>query len=443
MEQLILTLLLVVVLFAFLGSGLWVAVSLLGAGLVGMVTFKAVVTGEVMATIDWAGQVMATTIWGSSNSWALAALPMFIWIGEILFRSRLSEDMFAGLAPWLSRLPGRLLHVNILGCGIFAAVSGSSAATAATIGKMSLPELAKRGYDPIMSIGTLAGSGTLGLLIPPSIILIVYGVAIEESIARLFIAGILPGLMLVVMFMGYVVIWSLLNPDKIPRLDIRMGLRERLFHTRRLLPVLLLITGVIGSIYFGIASPTDAAAVGVVLALALSWLSGTLNRATFIDGLMGATRTSCMIAFILAGAAFLTVAMGFTGIPRMLAQWIGSLELSTYMLLAALTVFFIVLGCFLDGISVVVLTTAVIQPMVEQAGIDRVWFGIYIVLVVEMAQITPPVGFNLFIIQGLTGHNILQVARAALPFFFLLLAGVAAIVAFPEIATYLPSQMGR
>ncbi len=443
MEQLILTLLLVVVLFAFLGSGLWVAVSLLGAGLVGMVTFKAVVTGEVMATTDWAGQVMATTIWGSSNSWALAALPMFIWIGEILFRSRLSEDLFAGLAPWLNRLPGRLLHVNILGCGIFAAVSGSSAATAATIGKMSLPELAKRGYDPMMSIGTLAGSGTLGLLIPPSIILIVYGVAIEESIARLFIAGILPGLMLVVMFMGYVVIWSLLNPDKIPRLDIRMGLKERLFHARRLVPVLLLITGVIGSIYFGIASPTDAAAVGVVLALALSWLSGTLNRATFIDGLMGATRTSCMIAFILAGAAFLTVAMGFTGIPRMLAQWIGSLELSTYMLLAALTVFFIVLGCFLDGISVVVLTTAVIQPMVEQAGIDRVWFGIYIVLVVEMAQITPPVGFNLFIIQGLTGHNILQVARAALPFFFLLLAGVAAIVAFPEIATYLPSQMGR
>jgi tripartite ATP-independent transporter DctM subunit len=384
---------------------------------------------------------MATTIWGSSNSWALAALPMFIWIGEILFRSRLSEDMFAGLAPWLNRLPGRLLHVNILGCGIFAAVSGSSAATAATIGKMSLPELAKRGYDPMMSIGTLAGSGTLGLLIPPSIILIVYGVAIEESIARLFIAGILPGLMLVVMFMGYVVIWSLLNPDKIPRLDIRMGLKERLFHARRLVPVLLLITGVIGSIYFGIASPTDAAAVGVVLALALSWLSGTLNRATFIDGLMGATRTSCMIAFILAGAAFLTVAMGFTGIPRMLAQWIGSLELSTYMLLAALTVFFIVLGCFLDGISVVVLTTSVVLPMVREAGIDLLWFGIYIVIVVEMSQITPPVGFNLFVIQGLTGHNIFYIARAALPFFILLCVAVAIIAAFPEIATYLPGRM--
>ena len=431
MEHIGLTVILVVVLFAFLGSGLWVAVSLLGVGLFGMSLF----------TSAPAGQVLATTVWGSSNSWALAALPLFIWMGEILFRSRLSEDMFSGLAPWLDRLPGRLLHVNILGCGVFAAVSGSSAATAATIGKMSLPELAKRGYDRTMSIGTLAGSGTLGLLIPPSIILIVYGVATEESIARLFIAGVLPGLMLVVLFMGYVVVWALLNPTKVPADRLGMGLIERLRQTRRLIPVLLVIAGVIGSIYFGIASPTDAAAVGVLLSLLLSWFSGTLTKATFIDGLMGATRTSCMIAFILAGAAFLTVAMGFTGIPRLLAEWIGSLDLSPTMLLLALTVFFIVLGCFLDGISVVVLTTAVIQPMVEQAGIDRIWFGIFIVLVVEMAQITPPVGFNLFVIQGLTEHNILEVARAALPFFFLLLLGVVLLVAFPGLATWLPSQM--
>ncbi len=432
MEQIVLTGLLMVILFVLLGSGLWVALSLLGVGLVGMVFF----------TTAPAGQVLATTAWGSSNSWALAALPLFIWIGEILFRSRLSEDMFAGLAPWLSHIPGRLLHVNILGCGVFAAVSGSSAATAATIGRMSLPELEKRGYDPAMSISTLAGSGTLGFLIPPSIILIVYGVATEESIARLFVAGVLPGAMLVVLFMGYVIVWSLLNPDKIPPGDIDMPLRERLYHSRRLIPVLLLITGVIGSIYTGIASPTDAAAVGVLLAFVLSWFSGTLNRETFIAGIMGATRTSCMIAFILAGAAFLTVAMGFTGIPRLLAQWIGTLELSPYMLLGALTIFFIVLGCFLDGISVVVLTTSVILPMVEQAGIDRIWFGIYLVLVVEMSQITPPVGFNLFVIQGLTGKNILYVAKAAIPFFFLLLLAVGLIVAFPRIATYLPSRMG-
>ena len=431
MEQVGFTVVLVVVLFALLGSGLWVAISLLGVGLVGMTMF----------TSAPAGLVLATTVWGASNSWALAALPLFIWMGEILFRSRLSEDMFAGLAPWLDHLPGRLLHVNILGCGVFAAVSGSSAATAATIGKMSLPELAKRGYDRSMSIGTLAGSGTLGLLIPPSIILIVYGVATEESIARLFMAGVLPGLMLVVLFMGYVVVWALLNPAKVPADRLGLGLAERLRQSRRLIPILLVIAGVIGSIYFGIASPTDAASVGVLLSLVLSWFSGTLTKATFIDGLMGATRTSCMIAFILAGAAFLTVVMGFTGIPRLLAQWIGSFGLSPYMLLLVLTVFFIVLGCFLDGISVVVLTTSVIQPMVDQAGIDRIWFGIFIVMVVEMAQITPPVGFNLFVIQGLTEHNILEVARAALPFFFLLLLGVALLVAFPGIATWLPSQM--
>ncbi|MFQ5973445.1 MAG: TRAP transporter large permease [Alphaproteobacteria bacterium] len=431
MEQALLSLLLIVALFVFLGSGIWVAVSLLAVGFVGMVFF----------TSAPAGQVMATAVWGSSNSWALAALPLFIWMGEILYRSRLSEDMFSGLAPWIGRLPGRLMHVNILGCGIFAAVSGSSAATAATIGKMSIPELTKRGYDERMSIATLAGSGTLGLLIPPSIILIVYGVATEQSIARLFIAGVLPGLMLVVMFMGFVMIWSLLNPDRTPPREPGMPLLQRIYSARRLMPVLVIIVGVIGSIYLGIASPTDAAAVGVLLSLVFSWAAGTLNRKTFTEGLMSATRTSCMIAFILAGAAFLTVAMGFTGIPRVLAEWIGSLGLSPFMLLVALTIFFVIVGCFLDGISVVVLTTAVILPMVEGAGLDTIWFGIYLVIVVEMSQITPPVGFNLFVLQGLTGQNILYIAKAALPFFFLLLAAVVLIVAFPEIVTFLPGQM--
>jgi tripartite ATP-independent transporter DctM subunit len=433
MEQIVYSFILLIALFVFLGSGLWIAVSLLSVGFVGMVLF----------TDAPVGKVMATTIWGASNSWALAALPLFIWMGEILFRSRLSEDMFNGLAPWMTALPGRLLHVNILGCGIFAAVSGSSAATAATIGKMSMPELARRGYDPSMSIGTLAGSGTLGLLIPPSIILIVYGVATEESIARLFIAGVLPGIMLVLMFMGYVALWALMRPDRVPPADRRLSFRERVAAAHNLIPVILLIVGVIGSIYAGFASPTDAAAVGVLLALALSWWSGTLTKETFIASLMGATRTSCMIAFILAGAAFLSVAMGFTGIPRMLAQWIGGLQLSPYMLLVALSVFFIVLGCFLDGISIVVLTTAVIMPMVEAAGIDRIWFGIYIVLVVEMAQITPPVGFNLFVLQDLTGRDIFTITRATMPFFFLLVVAVVLIIVFPEIVTTLPSRMGN
>ncbi|MFQ5468420.1 MAG: TRAP transporter large permease, partial [Kiloniellaceae bacterium] len=368
---------------------------------------------------------------------------LFIWMGEILFRSRLSDDLFGGLAPWMERLPGRLLHVNILGCGIFAAVSGSSAATAATIGRMAIPELQKRGYDERMMVGTLAGSGTLGLLIPPSIILIVYGVATEESIARLFIAGIVPGAMLIVLFMGYVIVWSLFHPERVPAAGVKLAFGARIAALRRLIPVLLLIAGVIGSIYVGIASPTDAAAVGVFLSLMLSYFSGTLTWESFRGGLMGATRTSCMIAFILAGAAFLTVAMGFTGIPRVLAQWIGSLGLSPYMLLAALTVFFVILGCFLDGISVVVLTTAVILPMIEQAGIDNIWFGIYIVVVVEMSQITPPVGFNLFVLQGLTGRDILFVARAALPFFFLLLSAVVLLVVFPELATWLPTRVAQ
>jgi C4-dicarboxylate transporter, DctM subunit len=431
MDPTLLTALLIICLFVLLGSGIWVAFSLLAVGMIGMALF----------TQAPLGQVLATTTWGSSNSWALAALPLFIWMGEILFRSRLSEDLFAGLSPWMTRLPGRLLHVNILGCGIFAAVSGSSAATAATIGKMSMPELLKRGYDRRMAIGTLAGSGTLGLLIPPSIILIVYGVATEESIARLFVAGILPGVMLVLLFMGYVVVWALLKPSGVPVEESALGWPGRFASLQRLAPVVLLIAGVIASIYLGIASPTDAAAVGVLLSLVLSWFSGTLTRASFVDSLMGATRTSCMIAFILAGAAFLTVAMGFTGIPRRLAEWIGALHLSPHMLIFALTIFFVVLGCFLDGISVVVLTTSVILPMVEQAGIDRIWFGIYIVLVVEMAQITPPVGFNLFVLQGLTGDDILAVARAALPFFAILLLAVILIVVFPGIAIWLPTRM--
>lgn len=425
------TLGLLVALLGLLGLGVWVGFALLLVGALAMALFTSAPLGAVLAT----------TSWGAANSWALAALPLFIWMGEILFRSRLSEDMFAGLSPWLTRLPGRLLHVNVFGCAVFAAVSGSSAATAATIGKLSMPELSRRGYPEKMMIGTLAGPATLGLLIPPSIILIVYGVATEQSIARLFVAGVLPGLLMTVLFVGYVAFWALANPGAVPAEDARYSLGEKLARSRRLIPVMLLIAGVIGSIYAGIASPTDAAAVGVVLALILAAAQGGLTRAVFLDGLMGATRTSCMIAFILAGAAFLTVAMGFTGIPRMLAAWIGALGLSQFQLLGALTVFFVVLGMFLDGISVVVLTTSVVMPMVQAAGIDPLWFGVYIVIVVEMSQITPPVGFNLFVLQALTGRSIMAVAAAALPFFLLMVAALALIVLFPGIVTWLPDQM--
>lgn len=425
------------VLLVSLLSGIWVAASLF------LVAFIALVLNDNSNI----GLVMATTTWGSSATWTLAALPLFIWMGEILFRTKLSEDLFHGLAPWLNKVPGRLLHVNILGCTIFAAVSGSSAATAATIGKMTIPELTKRGYPIKMMIGTLAGSGTLGFLIPPSIILIVYGVSAEVSISRLFIAGVLPGIMLVTLFMGYTAIWSMLNKDKIPSEDdtelSQMSFKQKLYATRRLFPVMGLILFVLGSIYAGWATATEAAALGVFGALFLSLVTGNLNVTTFKESLLGATRTSCMITFIIAGAAFLSLAMGFTGIPRMLAENISSMGLTPTQLIIVLTLFFMVLGFFLDGISMVVLTTSIVLPMVEKSGIDLMWFGIYVVLVVEMSQITPPVGFNLFVMQGLTKINILKIAGYALPFFFLLLTAIVLLTLFPEIATWLPEVMTR
>jgi C4-dicarboxylate transporter DctM subunit len=424
---------LLALLIALLASGVWVAMSLTLVGLASLVFFSNAPSGLILAT----------TFWGHSHSWALTALPLFILMGEILLRSRMSDDMFTGLVPWLSRAPGRLLHVNVFGCAIFAAVSGSSAATAATIGRMSIPELTKRGYPESLILGTLAGSATLGLLIPPSIILIVYGVATEQSIARLFIAGILPGIMLITLFAGYVAVRAWMDPDLIPAIDQRFTLREKLQASRRLIPVALLIGGVIGSIYGGLASPTDAAALGVVLATLLAWFSGSFSWRLFGEAVMSATRTSCMIALILLGAAFLSVAMGFTGLPRNLATWISDMDLSVPALLFALTIFFIILGCFLDGISVIVLTTSIIMPMVTAVGIDPLWFGIYLVIVVEMSQITPPVGFNLFVIQGLTGIDILKIAKAAFPFFLLLLLGVILICIFPQIVTILPDLMSN
>lgn len=424
-------LILLATLFVFLAGGLWIALSLSAVAAVALAFFS---NSSV-------GLNMAVTFWGHSHSWSLTALPLFILMGEILLRSRLSKDMFNGLAPWLGGLPGRLLHVNVLGCAIFAAVSGSSAATAATIGKMSIPELKGRGYPESLILGTLAGSATLGLLIPPSIILIVYGVATEQSIARLFVAGILPGAMLVVLFALYVAVRAWLDPSLIPAESSHLKLREKLRASRGLMPVAVLITGVIGAIYTGLASPTDAAALGVLLSILLAVVSGSFTRGDFLDALLSAARTSCMIAFILLGAAFLALAMGFTGLPRNLAAWIGDMGLSPYILLAVLTIFFIVLGLFLDGISVVVLTTSIIMPMVLAVGIDPIWFGIYLVLVVEMSQITPPVGFNLFVIQGLTGIDILRIARAAMPFFFLLVLAVILITLFPQIVTYLPDAM--
>jgi tripartite ATP-independent transporter DctM subunit len=409
----------------------WIGIAVLGVAWVGMELF----------TTRPGGDALALTVWGSLSSWTLTALPLFIWMGEILLKSRLSEGMFRGLAPWLQWLPGRLLHTNIIGCTIFAAVSGSSAATCATIGKITLPELAKRGYPEAMAIGSLAGAGTLGLLIPPSIIMIVYGVAADVSIGKLFIAGVIPGLMIAVLFMGYTILWAVRNRTRVPPADITLNFAQKVAESRHLLPVIGLVAMVLGSIYAGVATATEAAALGVVGALVLSAGQRTLNWTTFWGALMAATRLYCMIALILAGSAFLSLSMGFIGLPRQLAETIGAMNLSPFALILLLMVFFIILGCFLDGISMVVLTMAVLLPTLQTAGIDLLWFGVFIVIVVEMAQITPPVGFNLFVLQGMTRRQINVIALAAFPYFLMLVIAVLAIWYFPQLVTFLPGQM--
>jgi tripartite ATP-independent transporter DctM subunit len=431
MSDLAITVLLIATLFLFLGSGVWIGLTLAGVAWVGMQLFSA----------RPAGDAMAVTIWGSASSWTLTALPLFIWMGEILFRTKLSESMFRGLAPWVNWLPGRLMHTNVIGCTIFAAVSGSSAATCATIGKMTLPELKRRGYPEDVTIGSLAGAGTLGLLIPPSIIMIVYGVTADVSIAKLFVAGIIPGMVLAGVFSGYLVVWALLNPGRVPARDAALDFAGKLRESRHLIPVIGLIAAVLGSIYSGVATATEAAAVGVVGALLLSVLQGTMSRKVFADALLGATRLYCMIALILAGAAFLTLSMGYIGLPRHLAEFVGGLGLSPFLLIVSLAAFYVLLGCFLDGISMVVLTMGVVMPTVQAAGIDLVWFGVFVVIVVEMAQITPPVGFNLFVLQGMTGRDIGWIARVTMPFFFLMCAMVLLLWFFPGMALWLPRSM--
>jgi len=411
-----------------LALGVWIGIALLIVG------FAAV----VMVTTVPVGPVLATTVWASSASWSLAALPLFIWMGEILFRTRLSEQMFMGLAPWLNWLPGRLLHVNVVGCGIFAAVSGSSAATCATIGKIALPELRKRGYDEAMSLGSLAGSGTLGLLIPPSIPMVVYAIAANVSVIQVFLAGFLPGLLVMALYSGYILVWSLLNPEKSPRPEPRTSFAHKLRQSAKLLPVFLLIVLIFAALLLGWATATECAAWGVTGALALAWWSGTLTWKTFLESVLSATRLTAMIMLILAGAAFTTAAMAYTGIPAALAAWVEGMQLSPYVLIAALTVMYIILGCLIDGISMIVLTTVVVLPMIKQAGFDLVWFGVFLIILVEMAQITPPVGFNLFVLQNMSRRDSFTVAKAALPFFFLLVAAVAIITAFPDIALFLP-----
>ncbi|MDJ0935522.1 MAG: TRAP transporter large permease subunit [Kiloniellales bacterium] len=421
----------VATLLVLLGGGVWVGLALLGVGLIGI---------ELLTTRP-AGDAMATTIWSSLSSWPLVALPLFVWMGEILTRSGMGSRLFSGLAPIVRHLPGRLLHVNIAGCTLFAAISGSSAATVSTVGKISLPELRRRGYPESMAVGSLAGAGTLGLLMPPSIILIVYGVSINESIPKLFMAGIGPAVVLALLFVAYVALWSLAKGEASTVAEEEEASAAGLSQALSLLPLIGLIGVILGSIYFGFLTATEAAALGVLGALALSHLDGSLSVATFVEGVKGGLKTSCMIGLILAGSATVTLSMGYTGIPRSIAEAISTLNLSSGQLLLLLGIFYIILGMFLDGISAVVLTMAVIEPMIRQAGIDTIWFGIFLVILVETAQITPPVGFNLFVIQSMTKLDILYIARAAAPLFMLMILMLFLVWYFPQMALHLPSTL--
>lgn len=425
---------LVVVLTALtvlLGAGVWVGFSLMGVGLISLSIFRDIP----------AGTLLAFDIWNSLNTPELAALPLFVLMGEILYHTRLSESVFRGLAPWITGVPGRLLHTNVIGCTLFAAVSGSSAATTATVGRMTLSELKRRGYDENLAMGSLCGAGTLGFLIPPSIILILYGVLSETSIIDLFIAGIIPGVMLAIAYMGYIAIRSTINPTLVPddKLDTSWG--DRFRAVSDLAPIVSLIVVIIGSMYAGIASPTEAATVGVAGALAVSVVQKSLTRETLNQALFGAIRTCSMIGLIIAGALFLSKVMAFLGLPQAVAASIGSLDLSPRALVLLLTVFYIALGCVIDGLSAIVMTLSLVLPLIIGAGFDQVWFGIFLVIVVEMSQITPPVGFNLFVVQGLTGAPISQIAKASLPFFLIMVAMVIVIAIFPQIVTFLPQSM--
>jgi C4-dicarboxylate transporter DctM subunit len=433
MEPATMAILLAVILLLCLGLGVWIGPALLIAGIFALEFF----------TSRPVGPAMATTVWTHISLWGLASLPLFIWMGEILCRTRLSQNLFNGLSPLLRGMPGGLLHVNVVGCTAFSAISGSSAATLLTVGKITIPELKRRGYPDEMIAGTMAGAGTLGLLIPPSVTMIIYGIMVEESIARLFMAGVIPGLMLACLFVLYNIGWGMLTERGGRIREPRATLSEKLSGITELFPITALIIGVIGSIYTGIAAPTEAAVLGVAGALALAAFQRSLNLQILTETLMGTVKTTSMIILLLAGSAFLTLAMGFTGLPRALAEWIAQMELSATALILALMVMYMILGCFLDGISMIVLTLAVVEPLVRSAGIDLIWFGVFVVLVGEMALITPPIGFNLFLVQGMTGRDIGFIARAAAPMFGLMFVAVVLLIVFPDIALWLPEAMSH
>jgi C4-dicarboxylate transporter, DctM subunit len=417
--------------FFLLGCGVWIGVSLLVVAATGIHFFTSIPAGKVLGNIAW----------NTLNSWPLTSLPLFIFMGEILFRTRLSQQLFSGLSPWVHRLPGRLLHTNVIGCALFAAISGSSAATCATISKVTIPEFNRLGYDRSLSIGSLAGSGTLGFLIPPSIIMVIYGVLADQSIGKLFMAGLLPGALAAFLYMAYIVLRGLINPSITPSEGISYTWVQKIRALPQIFPVFLLMIMVLGTIYSGWATPTEAAAIGVAGAVLIGLVSKSLTWNSFNESLMGSTKTTCMMCLIVLGASYFSTAMGYLGIPRAMTMAVVTWDLSPYALILALSILYIILGCFLDGGSIIVITLPLTLPLVEAAGFSAIWFGVFLVIMAELCQITPPLGFNLFVLQKETGQEISYITKAAFPFFLLLMATAALITLFPQIALWLPSRM--
>ena len=439
-DPLVLSIVIIFIMFVFLLSSIWIGVSLLLTGIVGMLIFDHNLP-PVISIFDKMGDLLASSIYDSLNSWSLAALPMFILMGEILYKSSISTKLLNGLMPWLSFIPGKLLHVNVAACSLFAAVSGSSAATTATVGKITLDELKKRGYSKSLAIGSLAGSGTLGFLIPPSLIMIIYGVLSDVSIGKLFMAGIIPGLLLATLYSVYIMIVSKLDKSVVPQEEDKYVLSDFANSIKDLFPVLLLITVVLGSIYAGIATPTEAAALGVLGAIILAVYFRSFSFDIMKNALLNTIKTSVMISFIIVGAGFLSQVIGFLGIARAISEYITTLGLSPMMLILIIGIMYIILGMILDGISIVVMTLPIVLPIIVLAGFDPLWFGIFLVFMVELSQITPPVGFSLFIIQDISKEKIEYILKATLPFFLLTITAVIIITYFPQIVQFLPNYM--
>lgn len=427
----ILALILVASMAFMLVIGQWTAFAL---GLVGVLILY--LSKGTLALVS-----ISSVVWNTSSSYILIAVPLFLLMGEVILRGGISGHFYRGVATLLGSTPGGLLHANIVACAIFSAISGSSVATAAAVGTVAIPEMTRRGYDPRSVFGSLAAGGTLGILIPPSIIMILYGALVEESIAKLFMAGVFPGIAMAGLFMVFIAGRVMLEPHLVPgREAVELSWAEWFRRTFHVLPVFVLLLVVLGGIYTGLTTPTEAAAVGAAGAAVLAAAYRGLNLSVLREALLSSVKTTCMVIFIIIGAQILSTALTFSGITRELSAWIVSLAFSKWMLFAVLVLLYIVLGFFVDGISMIYVTLPVLFPVIVAAGFDVIWFGVVLTILVELGQITPPVGLNLFTIQAISGGRpFSEVVLGSVPYAFIMLMMILLLVIFPGLALWLPS----